>query len=131
MNKTEKTEASVAKFVAALKDEQQKKDSLTLIDLMKSVSGHEPKMWGPSMIGFGNHHYKYESGREGDIFKVGFSPRKPSLVLYSMGLAMSEIQLEKLGKHKQSKGCLYIKRLADVDMKVLKKMLEKVVSSKN
>ena len=124
-NKTKKTEVSVTKFIGALKDEQQKKDSHALIDLMKSVSGHEPKMWGPTMIGFGDHHYKYESGREGDIFKIGFSPRKTSLVLYSMNSTHNNEMLKKLGKHKIGGGCLYIKKLEDVDMKVLKKMLEK------
>lgn len=102
-NKTKKTEISVSKFIAGLKGEQQKNDSLALIDLMKSASGHEPKMWGPTMIGFGDRHYKYESGREGDIFKIGFSARKPSLVLYSMNLAEQEGLLEKLGKYKTGK----------------------------
>ncbi len=123
-NKTKKTIASVEKFIAAIKDEQQKKDSLALIDLMKSVGGHQPKMWGATMIGFGDHHYKYESGREGDFFKIGFAPRKTSLVIYVMSGSVSQGLLEKLGKHKMGKGCLYIKRLKDVDMIVLKKLLE-------
>src|SRR5258706_4646103 len=124
-NKTKKTKTSVEEFVAALKNDQQKKDCLALIDLMKSVSGHDPKMWGPTMIGFGDRHYKYESGREGNIFKIGFSPRKPSLVLYSMNSDYNRGMLEKLGKHKIGGGCLYIKRLEEIDMKVLKQMLEK------
>ena len=124
-NKTKKTVASVKEFIAAQESDQRRKDSLTLITMMKSVTGKEPKMWGTTLIGFGDHHYKYESGREGDIFQIGFSPRKTSLVLYSLNLAKQQSLLDKLGKYKTGKGCLYINKLEDVDQKVLKTMIEK------
>jgi hypothetical protein len=126
-NKTKKTTVRVQDFIAAIQDEQQQNDSQQLIALMKSITKHEPKMWGSSMIGFGDHHYKYESGREGDIFKIGFAPRKTSLVIYALGGSVNQGLLEKLGKYKMGKGCLYIKRLADVDLKVLRALLEKAM----
>src|SRR5579859_1151015 len=111
-NKTKKTNKSVDDFIEALKDEAQRDDSRALVKLMKSVSKQEPKMWGSSLIGFGDYHYKYATGREGDIFQIGFSPRKQALVLYFMdGLQRHLEALKKLGKHKTGKGCLYIKKL--------------------
>ena len=124
-NKTKKTVASVKEFIASQENEQRRKDSLTLIAMMKSITGKAPKMWGTTLIGFGDHHYKYESGREGDIFQVGFSPRKTSLVLYSLNLAKQQSLLDKLGKYKTGKGCLYINKLDDVDQKTLKALIEK------
>jgi hypothetical protein len=127
-NKTKKTRASVEKFVSAIKDEQQKADSQELIELMKSATKLEPKVWGTNIIGFGDYHYKYESGREGDFFQVGFAPRQGSLVLYFMsGLPQYKVQLKKLGKYKIGKGCLYIKKLEDVDRRELKSLLRKSV----
>src|SRR5579871_4473384 len=123
-NKTQKTKASVEKFLSSIKDKQQRADSEELVNIMKSVSKAEPKMWGPAIIGFGDHHYKYDSGREGDFFQIGFSPRKQSLVLYLMsGISYLKDNLKKLGKYKTGKGCLYVKTLNDIDRKELKSML--------
>jgi hypothetical protein len=123
-NKTQKTAVSVADFLNNLPDEKKRQDSFALVELIKQVSGNEPKMWGPSIIGFGDSHYKYESGREGDWFRVGFSPRKQNLTLYIMGGApkYSEL-LAQLGKHKTGKGCLYINKLSDVNLDVLREMI--------
>ena len=126
-NKTTATCQSVLDFLASVPDEQKRLDSLVLIDMMESVSGKTATMWGPSIIGFDTYHYVYKSGREGDMCVIGFSPRKSALVLYlleSIGEAEPE-QLKKLGPHKASKGCLYIKRLSDVDQGVLRKLVEK------
>lgn len=124
-NKTKETKVSVTAYVKAIEDKEKRDDSLTVIELMKSVSGFEPKMWGPSIIGFGSHHYKYESGREGDMPLVAFAPRKPAIVFY-VGLDPDsrEALLAKLGKHKTDKGCIHVKRLSDIDMNVLKEMIK-------
>lgn len=120
--KTKATALSVGKFIDK-QPEAVRADCRTLVEIMKRVSGMEPTMWGPAMIGFGRYHYRYTSGHEGDMFLIGFSPRKAAFSLYGFGSAGKF--LEKLGKHKRGKGCLYIKKLADVDLKVL----EKVVAS--
>lgn len=121
-NKTTETDLSVIDFVNAQKGETKRKDSFRLIELMSKVTKQEPKMWGKSIIGFGTYHYKYASGHEGDAPLVGFSPRAAALTLY-----LSDIEregfLEKLGKHKASKGCVYIAKLEDVDLTVLEKMI--------
>lgn len=123
-NKTQKTAESVNDFLNNLPDEKKRQDSFTILELMKQTSGSEPKMWGPSIIGFGDSHYKYESGREGDWFKVGFSPRKANLTLYIMGgLDKYTDQLDRLGKYTTGKGCLYIKKLSDINVDVLKEMV--------
>jgi hypothetical protein len=123
-NKTKQTKISVDKFINGIKDETVRKDCYEIIKLMKSVTKEEPKMWGPSIIGFGSYHYKYESGREGDSCLTGFSPRKQNLTIYLMGgFEKQKAQLEKLGKYKTSKACLYIKSLNDIDVKVLKEMI--------
>ena len=128
-NKTKQTKVSVDYFINGIKDETDRNDCYEIIKLMKSVTKEEPKMWGPSIIGFGSYHYKYESGREGDSCLTGFSPRKQNLTIYLMGgFEKQTAQLEKLGKHKTSKACLYIKSLNDIDVKVLKEM---VVNSVN
>jgi hypothetical protein len=125
-NKTTPNELSVAVFVDGLTDEIRRADAKVLIKLMKGATGEEPRMWGPSIIGFGSYHYRYESGREGDTMLVGFSPRKAATVLYGLrGANDSESLLAQLGKFKTEKGCLYIKRLADVDPKVLKDLIVK------
>jgi len=94
--------------------------------MMKKVTGDKPKMWGPTIIGFGEYHYKYESGREGDMLNVGFSPRKASMVLYVMGSISEDDPLrKKLGKYKTGKACLYVNKLEDVDMKILEKIIAK------
>ena len=125
-NKTAPTKLSVTDFVAAIPDEAKRADAKALIKLMQTATGEKPKMWGPSIIGFGTYHYVYESGREGDMPVVGFSPRKPAIVLYGLRAADDiEAALLKLGKHTTEKGCIYIKRLADVDQTVLKTMVVK------
>src|SRR6185295_5113150 len=109
-------------------DEQKRKDAKELVRLMKQVTGKPPKMWGPSIIGFGKYRYKYESGREGEICLAGFSPRKPALVLY-LGTALENKELmSRLGKYKTGKGCLYIKKLDDIDRAVLKELVVKSVA---
>src|SRR6266571_5489291 len=107
-NKTKPTKVSVAAFIDAITDPSRRSDAKALVKLMQSATGEKPKMWGPSIIGFGSHHYKYESGREGDAPLAGFSPRKAATVLYGLtGFNDSESLLGRLGKHTTGKGCLY------------------------
>lgn len=128
-NKTKQTKASVDKFISTIKDEKIRKDCYTIIKIMKSVTKEEPKMWGPSIIGFGTYHYKYASGREGDMCISGFSPRKQNLTIYLMsGFEKQITLLEKLGKFKTSKVCLYIKTLKDIDLKILKELISNSVN---
>ncbi len=123
-NKTTETTASVSRFISSIKDETKRKDSISLIELIKKQTGYEPKMWGPSIIGFGSYHYKYESGREGDSLLVGFSPRTSALTLYLSGnFDQREELLEKLGRHKTGKGCIYVRKLDDIDIGVLQLMI--------
>jgi hypothetical protein len=129
-NKTKPTKVSVASYIAALPDEAKRADAKALVKMMQGATGEKPAMWGPSIIGFGSVRYVYESGREGDMPLVGFSPRKPALVLYGVART-SEAMLGKLGKHSTGKGCLYIKKLADVDLKVLEKMIAFAVKAKS
>lgn len=120
------TGAAVEDFLAAVPDEQRRADAHRLCALMQQITGEEPAMWGPSIVGFGTYHYRYASGREGDWFLAGFSPRSKSLTVYiSDGFAEYGALLERLGKHSTGKSCLYIKRLADVDLAVLEEMLRK------
>lgn len=120
-NKTQETRASVDAFLAKIKPAAKRQDCQTLRELMARVSGQPARMWGPSIIGFGVRHYRYESGREGDICKIGFSPRAQALVLYGLDVA----DALSLGKCKTGKGCLYIKTLADVDAKKLEAMIRR------
>lgn len=127
-NKTQKTGASVEEFISSVENKRRREDGFALLDVMREVTGEDPEMWGPSIIGFGDYHYKYESGREGDFFLTGFSPRKQSLSLYIMaGFEEYDSLLESLGKHRKGASCLYINKLADVDMEVLCKLIEKSV----
>src|SRR5438552_17692540 len=129
-NKTKPTKLSVSAFIDTLTDQTKRADAKTLVKLMQSATGEKPKMWGPSIIGFGSYHYRYESGREGDMPLAGFSPRKAATVLYiSAGFSDSEALLAKLGKHTTGKGCLYIKKLADVDQQVLEALVGKSVAA--
>jgi hypothetical protein len=129
-NKTKPTKLSVAAFIDALTDQSRRADAKALVKLMQNAAGEKPKMWGPSIIGFGSYHYTYDSGREGDMPIVAFSPRKAATVLYNMtGFSDSEALLAKLGKHTTGKGCVYIKKLADVDQKVLETMAIKSVAA--
>ena len=130
-NKTKPTKVSVAAFIDALPDDTRRKDAKALVKLMQGVTGEKPYMWGPSIIGFGTCHYKYESGREGDMPIACFSPRKTATVLYGLtGSADAEALLPKLGKHTMGKGCLYIKKLADVDEKIMEALVVKSVAAK-
>jgi len=130
--KTKKNEASVNDFINAIKDELVRTDCLEIVKMMKQATKSEPKMWGASIVGFGEYHYKYASGREGDWFVTGFSPRKQSLTLYIMGgLDQHKSLLKKLGKHTTGVGCLYFKKLADVDKKILNTIITNGVKSLN
>ena len=129
-NQTKPTRLSVAAFVNALTDQTRRADAKALVKLMQSATGEKPKLWGPSIIGFGSYHYKYDSGREGDAPIAAFSPRKAATVLYlKLELSGADSLLAKLGKHTASKGCLYIKKLADVDQKVLEALVVKSVAA--
>jgi hypothetical protein len=129
-NKTKPTNIRVPAFLDSCADEPRRKDAKTLAKLMQEVTGNEPAMWGPSIVGFDSYHYIYESGREGDMPIVGFSPRKAANVLYgAIGFDGAEALLAKLGKHTTGKGCLYIKKLADVDMKVLETLVKRAVAA--
>ena len=123
-NKTKPTAKSVPDFLDSIEDPQRKKDSLVLAALMEELTASKPVMWGGSIVGFGDYRYKYASGREGDWFQVGFSPRKQAMSLYIMGyLEFYQEILDQLGKHTHGKGCLYIKKLEDVDLEVLKTLI--------
>lgn len=126
--KTKPTGASVDKFIDSVEDEQKREDSRKILALMKEVTGEEPRMWGDSIVGFGSYHYKYASGREGDWPLTGFSPRKQSLTIYIMpGFDRYKDILKKLGKHSTSVSCLYIKKLDDIDMDILKELVRESV----
>lgn len=119
-NKTKATDASADAYFAAIEDEARREDCEALARLMAKVTKERPKMWGTSVVGFGSYHYRYESGREGDSCLVGFSSRKGDIAVYGMGSAPGgEALLARLGKHKMGKGCLYIRRLGDIDLDVL------------
>ena len=123
-NKTVETEASVENFIKSVDNEQKQRDSWDLISMMEEITGCQPKMWGASLVGFGSYHYKYESGREGDMLVTGFSPRKTAMTLYVMpGFEGFEEQLAKLGPYKTGKSCLYLKSLDAVDGDVLKEII--------
>ena len=128
--KTKKTTKSVAQFIKSVEDAQRRKDCEAITELMKKATKSEPKMWGEAIVGFGDCTYKYDNGREMDWFMIGFSPRKQNLTLYFMGgLAKIQDYLDKLGKHKTGKGCLYINKLTDVDQSVLVKMINEIVKN--
>jgi hypothetical protein len=123
--KTKPTEADVDSFLNGVADARQRADAFRVLEIMKEITGKPPRMWGPTMVGFGQYHYVYASGHEGDTFLTGFSPRKGALTLYFTGCLEERFadQLAKLGKVKTGKGCLYIKSLADVDLAVLREMI--------
>lgn len=123
-NKTTETQNSVTDFINAVENEVKKNDAFELLKIMQEITGFEPKMWGPSIIGFGSYHYKYESGHEGDAPLAGFSPRKTAITVYFyLPEEKREELLSKLGKHTSSKACIYIKKLADIDIEILKKII--------
>ncbi len=124
--KTQKGGGNVDDFLATIEDERRRKDSRDLVTLMERVTGEEPAMWGPSIIGFGDLRFRYESGREGDWFRVGFSPRKQSLTLYVTDyLQEDDPLLAKLGKFTTGKACIYVKRLEDLDTSVLEDVVRR------
>jgi hypothetical protein len=126
--KTKPNKLSVEKFLNSVKDEKKKADSFKVLELMKKITKEEPVMWGPSIVGFGKYHYKYASGREGEFFVTGFSPRKQNLTLYIMsGFKKYDGLMKKLGKYKTGSSCLYINKLEDVDLKVLKSLITESV----
>jgi hypothetical protein len=122
--KTKENTASVSAFLKSIPDEQRREDAMAVAEMMQAVTKTKPKMWGTSIVGYGSQHYKYESGREGDWFRTGFSPRKDSLTVYiTSGFEQYPDLMEKLGKYKTGKSCLYIRKLSDVDQKVLKQLI--------
>jgi len=123
--KTKVSDASVTDFLNSVAEEQKRKDSFEILKIMKQITKEEPKLWGPSIVGFGSYHYKYESGREGDSPMMGFSPRKQNLTLYIITPGFEDYQghLNRLGKYSTGKSCLYIKRLSDIDVDVLKELI--------
>lgn len=130
-NKTKPTTASVASYINAVDDPARRADAKELVQLMQRASGEKPTLWGPSIVGFGTRHYRYDSGREGDAPIVAFSSRKAALVLYGLlGHSDAEALLAKLGNLTTGKGCLYIKKLADVDSTILEKLIKKAIAAK-
>jgi Domain of unknown function (DU1801) len=128
--KTKPNDQNVEQFLNAIEDERKRKDSFTILKLMQDATGLQPRMWGSSIVGFGSYHYKYASGREGDSALAGFSPRKQNLTIYIMGrFDSNDDLLKKLGKHSLGKGCLYIKRLDDIDLPTLKRLIEESVKN--
>jgi len=127
--KTKKNNASVKKFLDGIEDDRRRKDCLAILEIMRKATGAEPRMWGSSIVGFGTYHYKSDSGREGDWFLTGFSPRKQNLTLYVMsGFSQHAALLDELGKFKTGKACLYVNKLEDVDVRVLKRLIERSVA---
>lgn len=126
--KTKPTQEVVETFLKKIPDEGKKADCFSMMKMMEQITKEKAKMWGPGIVGFGNYHYKYESGREGDFFITGFSPRAQNLTLYIMaGFAKYDELMQKLGKYKTGKSCLYIKKLEDVDQKILKSLIAESV----
>lgn len=127
-NKTRPTNKSTAEFIKSIDDPQKRKDCQAIAKMMRAATGKRAKMWGDTIVGFGEYHYKYDSGREGDFMVTGLSPRKQNITIYIMpGFKKYEAILKKLGKYKNSVSCLYIKRLSDVDENVLRKLIERSV----
>lgn len=127
-NKTKPTNQSVAEFLNKIPDAERREDCRAVAKMMEKITGSKPKMWGASIVGFGSYHYKYASGREGDWLVTGFSPRKQDLTLYiMMGFEKHADLMKQLGKHRTGKSCLYIKRLSDIHVPTLKKLIESSV----
>jgi len=123
-NKTKPNKTSVTAFISGIEDEQKRRDAKKVAAMMREATGSRAKMWGANIVGYGQYHYKYDSGREGDFMIAGFSPRKQALTLYVIpGFKHFEELMSKLGKYKTGKSCLYIKRLSDVDEKVLRRLI--------
>ena len=130
-NKTRESSASVESYLAAIDDPARRKDCMELVQLLTKATKHPPKMWGTSIVGFGSYHYVYESGREGDMCVVGFSSRKSDISVYGLNAAANHAALlEKLGKTKSAKGCLYIRKMADIDATVLAKLAKEATTAR-
>ena len=128
-NKTRPTKVSVENHIAAIANEEQRNDARRLVELMRKVTGQEPRMWGPTMVGFGSYHYKYATGREGDSALAAFAARGRELVVYiAESFEGRDELLAKLGKHRTGKVCLYMRRLADIDVKVLEKLIVRSIA---
>lgn len=131
-NKTQPTNASVSAFIEQVPQAQKKSDSLILLEIFQRITGEKPVIWGDSIIGFGSYHYKYASGREGDFLRSGFSPRKANISIYLMlGFSKRQTLLAALGKHKTSVSCLYINKLADIDLAVLEQLIQANLNEMN
>ena len=129
-NKTKETNKSVDAFLAGVENQQKREDAKKIKDIITHITNEQPKMWGPSIVGYGSYHYEYNSGREGESLRIGFSPRKANLTIYFMdGFDKYHDQLKQLGKHKTSVSCLYIKKLEDFELTILKAMLKKSFKS--
>lgn len=127
-NKTKQTDINVGDYLDSIEDPKRKNDCIIVAGIMKEITGEEPKMWGDSIVGFGSYHYKYASGREGDWFITGFSSRKQNLSIYlHYGFEEEKKLMEKLGKYKTGKACLYIKKIEDISQEVLKELIEKSI----
>jgi len=127
-NKTQPTGASVDEFLDSVDDDRRREDARTLLELMGAATGEEPRMWGESIVGFGSYQYRYDSGREGDWFLAGFAPRKSNVVVYIMsGFPRHAELMKKLGKHRTGSSCLYINKLDDVDLDVLRELVRRSV----
>ncbi len=127
-NKTRPTQADVLEFLNSVDNDTRREDAFRMLEIMKEITGDDPVMWGPSIVGFGSYHYKYDTGREGDMCLTGFSPRKTSLTVYIMpGFDRYGELMSKLGKHKSGKSCLYINKLSNVDEEVLKELISEGV----
>ena len=126
--KTKPTDNSVAAFLDAIEDPQRRADCRALAEMMQRITGAEPQMWGPAIVGFGSYRYTYDSGRSGDWFLTGFSPRKQNIALYGLGIARQPELMQKLGKFKTAKSCLYVKRLADIDPEVLEELIRQSIA---
>lgn len=128
-NKTKATKASVAGYIAGIDDAERRSDCKALVRLMTAITGEKATMWGPSIVGFGVYHYKYESGREGDMCVAGFSSRSPNISIYVVADSAAQKKLlSRLGKHRMTKACLYVRRLSDIDPAVLRKLIEGSIS---
>lgn len=130
-NKTTQTDASVEAYFAGIADASRRADCEKLSTMMRKATGEPATMWGPGIVGFGSYHYKYESGREGDMCQLGFASRKEAMALYGLGIEANADIVAKLGKHKTGKGCLYIRKLEDVDAKVLQRLLDAGAKNKH
>jgi hypothetical protein len=128
--KTTRNRASVQEFLRSVENDKRRKDARAVLKLMREITGESPKMWGSSIVGFGSYHYRYESGREGDWMLTGFSPRKQALTLYIMdGFSRHEELMRKLGKYKTGKACLYVNKLEDIDLDVLRQLIADSVAN--